>query len=91
MPFQLDRELEATLVAMAESVSQSQAPKRGDWKALREAANAGRAMMASRPPFPEIEKNRKQANDQGGFYRVRWYSIKIPIPVLPSYSYMAAE
>lgn len=75
MKYQMDSEVASALSVLAAQMGAAPAPKRGDWKALRDRGNAMHALWASAsPPYPDVETKSffTQVND-GAKIELRWY------------------
>ena len=73
--YELDSELVPVMAGLRERAANSQAPARGDWRAVRQTANAGQAYMATLTPSSSGVKTTTfftTASD-GAKIELRWY------------------
>ena len=79
MAYTLDTELVPVMAALAARAATAPAPARGDWKALREQANAGLATLV--PPTSRVQKSTHVATaPDGAAIELRWYTTHNPSP-----------
>jgi acetyl esterase/lipase len=74
--YELDAELAPTMAALAQAAP-AQAPARGDWPAVRQAAAAGLAYMATLTPASAGVRTTSfttPASDGEGEIELRWYT-----------------
>ena len=76
MTFSLDPEIAEIFVAMARHGTTRPAPKRGDWKGLRDNGNAAWALWSSlAPSYPEVQRTTYFATaPDGTAIELRWYA-----------------
>jgi acetyl esterase/lipase len=77
MSYELDPELVPALAALSGQAAGSPPVRRGDWKALREAANRGQAAMAALvPPVDGVRTTGYTATAADGTtIELRWYTL----------------
>ena len=83
MSYKLDPELIPAMAALAAQAAQATPPARGDWQAVRAAASAGLAYLASiTPPSPGVTATAfsTTASDGQGEIALRWYTTASAAP-----------
>ena len=83
MSYELDPELVPAMAALAARAAGAMSPARGDWRAVRAAASAGLAYMASiTPPAPGVTATNfsTPASDGQGEIGLRWYTTASAAP-----------
>ena len=77
MIYELDPELAPAMAALAAKAAGAPRPARGDWRAVRETADAGQAFMATLvPPSPDVATTdfRTHTLDEEDEIQLRWYA-----------------
>ncbi|MGH3292067.1 MAG: alpha/beta hydrolase [Trebonia sp.] len=77
MSYELDAELAPAMAALAARATEAQAPARGDWQAVRAAADAGQAYMDTlTPASPGVRATTftTPGGDGAGEIELRWYT-----------------
>jgi acetyl esterase/lipase len=83
MSYKLDPELAPAMAALAAQGAEAESPARGDWQAVRAAASAGLAYMASiTPPSSGVTTTSfaTAASDGQGEIELRWYTTANATP-----------
>ena len=83
MSYKLDPELVPAMAALAAQAAEAPSPARGDWRAVRAAASAGLAYMASiTPPSSGVTTTSfsTPARDDQGEIALRWYTTASATP-----------
>ena len=83
MSYKLDPELAPAMAALAAQAAEAPRPARGDWRAVRAAASAGLAYMASiTPPSSGVTTTSfsTATSDGQGEIELRWYTTASAAP-----------
>ncbi|MFF1822857.1 alpha/beta hydrolase [Kribbella sp. NPDC058245] len=90
MSYTLDPELVPAMAALAVQAAQTTPPARGDWRAVRAAASAGLAYLASiTPPSSGVSATSfsTPTSDGRGEIELRWYTTAMTAPGRPAVVY----